>query len=343
MSSLNCLYYLNYLPQWLIITYVLIFGLCVGSFLNVVILRGLTGESYLFSRSKCPKCQKQLSWYMNIPLISYIFLRGKCFYCKEKISIQYPIIELLVALLFIFSYFTFGLSLKFIFVCIILSLFTAMATTDILQTVIVDIHAYILAFVGFLASFFHIFNVNWLESLLCAVFSFVLFELFSQTGKFFCNQRIFGFGDSLIVLGLGTLFNYKGMIITIFLAILLQVVSALPLLIKKSFDEKKVKLALSYIFIILSILSVFIFKDLEGQNRLIYSILISVVLLVSLKYVLNEIKEKKSMLENIDDEDEQFEKSPFCLLPFGPALLISGAISLFYLEKLTESIKAFFF
>ena len=56
-----------------IASYVFIFGLCIGSFLNVAILRGLSGEDMVFSRSKCPKCENQLKWYMNIPLVSYLF------------------------------------------------------------------------------------------------------------------------------------------------------------------------------------------------------------------------------------------------------------------------------
>ncbi len=85
-----------------------ILGLCLGSFLNVVIYRWSKGLSIfkpLFSI--CPKCKKTLKWYHNIPLFSYIFLKGKCAYCKASISIKYPLIELLTASLFVYSYFYF--------------------------------------------------------------------------------------------------------------------------------------------------------------------------------------------------------------------------------------------
>ena len=79
----------SYLMFW-----VCVFGLCLGSFYNVVILRSLSGESIVFPPSKCPKCGNKLKPWHNIPVLSYIFLRGKCHFCKEPISILYPIIEL---------------------------------------------------------------------------------------------------------------------------------------------------------------------------------------------------------------------------------------------------------
>ena len=86
--------------MWAILFFVLIIGLCIGSFLNVVILRTISGESIVFLSSKCPKCQHPLKWWHNIPVLSYIILRGKCGFCKEHISIQYPIIEIITALVF---------------------------------------------------------------------------------------------------------------------------------------------------------------------------------------------------------------------------------------------------
>ena len=85
----------------IMLAFIFIIGLCVGSFMNVVILRTVSEESIVFPGSKCPKCQTPLKWYHNIPVFSYLFLRGKCGFCKEKISIQYPIVELLTAVLFV--------------------------------------------------------------------------------------------------------------------------------------------------------------------------------------------------------------------------------------------------
>lgn len=78
--------------------YAFIFGTMIGSFLNVVILRLPLEKNISVDRSRCPKCQTQLTWYHNIPLLSFIFLRGKCGFCKSRISWRYPLIELFTGL-----------------------------------------------------------------------------------------------------------------------------------------------------------------------------------------------------------------------------------------------------
>ncbi|MBU1563954.1 MAG: prepilin peptidase [Patescibacteria group bacterium] len=81
---------------------IFLFGLAIGSFLNVVICRLETKESILVSRSYCPKCKKSLKWFELIPIFSFLIQKGKCRYCGKKISIQYPLVELATGLLFLF-------------------------------------------------------------------------------------------------------------------------------------------------------------------------------------------------------------------------------------------------
>jgi leader peptidase (prepilin peptidase) / N-methyltransferase len=76
-----------------------LFGAIVGSFLNVVILRLPEKQSLLFPASHCPHCASPLRWYENIPLLSFLCLRGRCGHCRAVISWQYPLVELLTALL----------------------------------------------------------------------------------------------------------------------------------------------------------------------------------------------------------------------------------------------------
>ncbi|MEX1026411.1 MAG: prepilin peptidase [Candidatus Paceibacterota bacterium] len=87
---------------------VFLFGLIVGSFLNVVILRYNTGRSFVGGRSICFACGKLIRWFENIPLISYILLKGVCRKCKSAISLQYPLIELVTGCVFLAVWLSFS-------------------------------------------------------------------------------------------------------------------------------------------------------------------------------------------------------------------------------------------
>lgn len=101
-----------------------IFGSIVGSFLNVCIHRMPLGESIVWPHSHCPKCKKKIPAYDNIPFLSYIILKGRCRFCKEKISIRYPLVELLTAIMFVLVFSRYRLSYDFfvyiIFICALL-------------------------------------------------------------------------------------------------------------------------------------------------------------------------------------------------------------------------------
>ncbi|MDD5238100.1 MAG: prepilin peptidase [Candidatus Omnitrophica bacterium] len=90
------------------------FGSAVGSFLNVCIHRMPLGESVVWPRSHCPHCKKRIPGYDNIPFLSFIILGGKCRFCKGKISLRYPIVELLTATVFVLFFSRWGLSYDFI-------------------------------------------------------------------------------------------------------------------------------------------------------------------------------------------------------------------------------------
>lgn len=80
-----------------------VLGLCLGSFVNVLILRDKERLSILTGRSHCPHCKHELAWYDLVPLFSFLFLAGKCRYCKGTISWQYPLIEFVAALLTVYA------------------------------------------------------------------------------------------------------------------------------------------------------------------------------------------------------------------------------------------------
>ena len=341
-----------------IASYVFIFGLCSGSFLNVAILRGLSGEDMVFSRSKCPKCENQLKWYMNIPLLSYLFLRGKCAFCKEPISFQYPLVEFICGVSFLVSFLVFGLSLKTLFICIFLALFILLSATDFKETVIIDYHAYILLGFGLLYSFLKLGEINVIQSVIGAIGGFLFFEIISRIGKLLIKARIFGEGDSLIALGLGAIFGFKNLLILILVSFLIQTIMAVPMMIKAEFQKKKYRLAFTYVIVFLSMIGLACVKCFnlikDDFTYMLFVIGISLILLFTLKNIIGEIAQKRKMMEEIenqqtneqeDEQDVEFEniEKTFYLMPFGPALIFAGVLCIFYLPQVKECIKNFIF
>ncbi len=85
----------------LLLLFALLMGLCIGSFLNVVIYRLPLGQSLVSPRSRCTKCGYELRWYDNVPVLSWALLGGRCRQCRAPISAQYPIVEIITGLLFV--------------------------------------------------------------------------------------------------------------------------------------------------------------------------------------------------------------------------------------------------
>jgi len=111
----------------LIFLFVFALGACIGSFLNVVILRTRAGTSLWWPASHCPRCKSPLSWSENVPLVSFIALRGRCRHCRAPISWQYPLVELATALIFGWLFISYGLTIQFwltaLFACFLVLIF----------------------------------------------------------------------------------------------------------------------------------------------------------------------------------------------------------------------------
>lgn len=107
-----------------------LYGIVIGSFLNVLILRIPLKESVALTRSHCMSCGHILKWYELIPLFSYIFLGGKCRQCKSHISIQYPIIEAANGILYVIVYLAYGISIEGILYCLCASALLALSVID---------------------------------------------------------------------------------------------------------------------------------------------------------------------------------------------------------------------
>ena len=120
------------------LSFAFIVGIIFGSFLNVVILRIPKEESVVFGASHCTSCGTALKPWHNIPLFSWLFLRGKCSYCKTRISIQYPLIALLSAALFITLADKFGISLPVFFIGLSFLMLLALSIIDFKYKMVPD-------------------------------------------------------------------------------------------------------------------------------------------------------------------------------------------------------------
>jgi leader peptidase (prepilin peptidase) / N-methyltransferase len=132
-------------PSGLVGAFTFAFGLIIGSFLNVCILRLPEGKSIVLPASACPKCGAKIRPYDNIPVLSWLILRGKCRSCRAPISPMYPLVEFLTGLLFLCCYLVFGLTIEALKWAIFAALLIVLVFTDFRERILPDV----INFVGF--------------------------------------------------------------------------------------------------------------------------------------------------------------------------------------------------
>jgi leader peptidase (prepilin peptidase) / N-methyltransferase len=121
---------------WQVVAF--IFGAVIGSFLNVCIGRWPAEQSIIRPRSRCPHCGHQLAWFENIPLLSWLVLRGRCRCCDERISVQYPLVELAVAFIWLLSVSQFGAGFTAFRMATVTTVLLGVAVTDAKHYLIPD-------------------------------------------------------------------------------------------------------------------------------------------------------------------------------------------------------------
>ena len=125
-------------PFWLILVYVGVFGLIVGSYLNVLVYRLPLGKSTVKPRSSCPACEAPIRALDNLPVLSYLLLRGRCRACGARISWRYPLLEAATALLFVGCVIAYGLTLPALMAAVFCCLMIVLALIDIDYMILPD-------------------------------------------------------------------------------------------------------------------------------------------------------------------------------------------------------------
>ncbi|MDB5255142.1 MAG: prepilin peptidase [Candidatus Nomurabacteria bacterium] len=197
--------------------FIFLFGLIIGSFLNVVILRLNTGRSVAQGRSKCARCNNPLSWYELIPVFSFLGLRGKCKSCKDPISFQYPLVELVTAITFTIIYtnvilgygFTTLAAIVFVFSIIVASLLIVIFAYDIRHMIIPDTTVYLFIAMALLSIAWRTFTIPDFSAGI-AIFNGVLVALPFFLLWAISKGKAMGFGDVKLALGIGWLLGLVG-------------------------------------------------------------------------------------------------------------------------------------
>jgi leader peptidase (prepilin peptidase)/N-methyltransferase len=202
---------------------VIILGLLIGSFINVIIARIVNDNDNIYRPSRCPGCKNDIPWHCNIPIFSFIFLKGKCRKCKLKISFIYPIVEVLSAITFLICYLNYGLSLDFLFSTIFFLGLLIIFFTDFKYFLIFDSITLPMAAIGIVITAFSLnpFNIRILDSIFGALIGYAL--IFSIRWVYFKIKKVegMGLGDAKLFLALGAWLGFQSLLFILFVSSLL--------------------------------------------------------------------------------------------------------------------------
>ena len=226
-------------------------GVLVGSFLNVVIHRlpkmmekqwaaevaEFKGEvlpdepafNLMLPRSHCPKCNHQIQWYENIPVLSYLFLRGKCSACKTPISLRYPTIELVTGALFFYCKWHWGLTPIGLAWCGFSAVLLSLSLIDWDTTLLPDDMTLPLLWAGLLLAALKVTNVSLESAVWGATAGYFSLWLIYWVFKLITGKEGMGYGDFKLFAALGAWFGWQGLIPIILMASVIGAVIGIAL------------------------------------------------------------------------------------------------------------------
>jgi leader peptidase (prepilin peptidase)/N-methyltransferase len=244
--------------QLLVALFAALLGLIIGSFLNVCVFRLPRDLSVVTPRSFCPQCQKQISWYDNIPLLSYLMLGGKCRHCKAVIPWRYPLVEVSTAILFAASILKLGITPDAYKLCFFCALLVGLIFMDLEERILADELTVGGMIIGFLLSFFvpmprfvghFLLPPEWKESYLSLGESLIgglgpAIALWG-IGEIYFHLRGregLGFGDVKMIAMIGSFYGLQGALLTLILGSLAGSVFGVLFIFLTSKDAKTYEL-----------------------------------------------------------------------------------------------------
>ena len=207
-----------------------LFGACIGSFLNVCIGRWPAGMSIIRPPSRCPSCERPIRAYENVPILGWLFLRGRCAGCGSTISPQYPLVELLIALLWLASAYLFGPTLLALRVAVFVTLMIGISITDARHYVIPDgftlfgiawliVTAFVAVFVQSDSAF-----ATPYDALIGALVGAGAISIAGWLGEIALKRDAMGFGDVTLMAVVGAAVGAQRALLTIFIGAALGVI-----------------------------------------------------------------------------------------------------------------------
>lgn len=254
------------------ISSVILFGLIVGSFLNMLIYRLPLQISLLNpKRSLCPQCKHSLPFYENIPLLSYIFLKGRCSSCQQKISFVYPFVEFLTAVVSLFLFLKIGLNLEFYFISILFYILILLSFIDLRYKAVPD---YLLVLIScIMLLYLFLFHQEHIGAYFIFAGGIVILELFVTyyiqniksallKDESLKEQKALGEGDIPIIALMGGLLGIELGLFALFLSAIFAIIPSLIQMISKKERETA----------FIPYLSLALFITFISENEIVYLI-----------------------------------------------------------------------
>lgn len=253
---------LDTVTQWYILCgYVFVIGLCVGSFLNVVIYRlpimlerewTINALDFLqlnryspvdkpafnlaVPRSACPVCNNQIELWQNIPIVSYLFLKGRCGFCSTPISIRYPVVELITGLLSIAAFVRFGFTVEFLAFLFLTFCLVALTGIDFDHQLLPDVITLPLIWMGLLLNSQHVF-VDLASAVYGAAAAYLSLYIIFEVYRFITGKVGMGFGDFKLFAVFGAWFGWTALPGILFLSAAIGSIVGIVMMLSKGYGR----------------------------------------------------------------------------------------------------------
>jgi leader peptidase (prepilin peptidase)/N-methyltransferase len=213
-------------------TYLLtaIFGLVIGSFLNVLIYRLPRKKSVAMARSACPHCGQLIAWYHNIPVLGFIWLGGKCASCSKSISLRYPLVEMANAAMYLFFLWRFGLTTEGIVFAALASALLVIFFIDVDFQIIPDVITLPGIIAGLAVSFIPE-GITPVQSLIGLLVGGGALYLIALAGDFMFKKESMGGGDIKMAAMLGAFLGWQKVLLVFMSSAVIGLVVSLVLMI----------------------------------------------------------------------------------------------------------------